>query len=546
MIKFPIKIPSFEGQIEFNVKQGQSVVFLGANGAGKTRLGAHIDKTLANMSTHRIGAHRALNLNTRVASKNMETAFSELFYGISDPKRANQKEIHRWGQKPYTFLLNDYDKLLAALFAEESEQSTRFRQAHRKDPMTESPESVLDRVVAIWNRLLPHRQLDVGANDLKVQSLDNTGEPYDAGELSDGERVIFYMIGQCLLCPTGTLIIIDEPELHINKAILHLVYDEIEADRKDCAFLYITHDLDFAISRQASKVFTVTACRFPDSRNPQNCQWQVIEVPEEIGIEEEFVAAIVGSRQAIMFVEGTRGSLDTALFRWLYPEFTVLPARTCDAVIHSVVTFNSQVRLHRYTACGLIDYDHRSDDQIAWLRDRRVSALPVSEAENLILLPDVLYQIALLMHFTPDEAKEKVDQVTDEAFTLAKGSRDAAALRKTKRRLDERLKSVSAPAKEASEFAAEIRSLLADIDPETMTREIAAEIDRAIEDRDLEFLLREIDDKGLVTIAAKHLGFGKKGELEEFLGRVLRSPDGDGLAGVMRASIPEQVPTEFP
>lgn len=546
MVEFPIKIPSFEEQIEFNVKEGQSIVFLGANGAGKTRLGAHIDKTLGRMSTHRIGAHRALNLNTKVATKNVETAFAELFYGISDPKRANQKELHRWGQKPYTFLLNDYDQLLAALFADESEQSTRFRQAHRKDPTTKSPESILDSVIAIWNRLLPHRQLDVGANDLKVQSLDDAGEPYDAGELSDGERVIFYMIGQCLLCPTGTLIIIDEPELHINKAILHLVYDEIEADRKDCAFIYITHDLDFAVSRQASKVFTVTACRFPDPRNPQNCQWQVTEVPENTGIEEEFIAAIVGSRQAIMFVEGTRGSLDTALYRWLFPEFTVLPARTCEAVIHSVVTFNSQEKLHRYTACGLIDYDHRSDDQIAWLRDRRISALPVSEAENLILLPDVLYQIALLMHFTPDEAKEKIDQIAAEVLALAKGSRDAAALRKAKRRLDERLKSVSAPAKDASAFAVEIRLLLANIDPDMMFEEIAAEIDKAIEDSDLEYLLREIDDKGLVAIAAKHLGFGKKGELEDFLGRVLRSPDGDGLAGVMRASLPEQVPTEFP
>lgn len=35
---------------------------------------------------------------------------------------------------------------------------------------------------------------------------------YDATELSDGERVIFYLIGQTLMLPSECKRIIDEPE----------------------------------------------------------------------------------------------------------------------------------------------------------------------------------------------------------------------------------------------------------------------------------------------------------------------------------------------
>ncbi len=538
MADFRIVIPTFSNTPqEVNLKSGQSAVFLGANGAGKTRLGVHIDRLERGERTHRIGAHRALNLNTKVASKSYESALNQLLYGADDPNLAGQKEVRRWSQKPYTTLLNDYDKLLAALFADESEVSSRFRQAHRLDPLTPSPVSKLDTLSAIWNRLLPHRQLDVGANSLKVKTIDHKGEPYDAGELSDGERVIFYMIGQCLLCPREKLIIIDEPELHINKAIINLVFDEIEAERNDCAFVYITHDLDFAVSRQASAVLAVKACRFPNPNQPQNCEWDLEVVPEATGLDEEFVAAIVGSRQPVLFVEGTKGSLDATLYRWLYPEFTVLPARSCDAVIHSVVTFNAQSDLHRYNAVGLVDFDHRSPKQIEWLGDRRVIALPVCEAENLLLLPDVLYQIALLLHFTPDEAGKIVCDTHAEVFNQANVQKAEVALRKTKRRLDEILKGVSLTGKDVEAFDAGVREALSKIEPKTMCAEYEKGIADAIAANEIENLLKEFDNKGLVDIMAQKLGMKSRKDLQDFLGRILRSRAGDGLAGVMRASI---------
>ena len=537
MQEFKFNIPKIDGAEPLHVQSGQSIVFLGANGAGKTRLGVHIDRSAGHGRCHRIGAHRALSLNTKIRPKNLDAALADFLFGTDDPNQAAQKEHYRWSRKPYTGLLNDYDKLLAALFADESEVSTRFRQDHRKDPTTPNQSSKIDRLAEIWNRLLPHRRLDIGANNLKVRPFDREGTEYDAGELSDGERVIFYMIGQCLLCPHGTLIVIDEPELHINKAILHLVYDEIEAMREDCAFVYITHDVDFAISRQCSAMYAIRACHFPSPNQPQKCYWELAQVPEETGLDEEFLATIVGSRQAILFVEGEKGKLDSALYRWLYPDFTVIPTGGCDAVIHSVVTLNERDDLHRYEAVGLIDYDHRSDDKVSELGERNIAVLPVSEAENLLLLPDVLRQLALSLLFTPEEAETQTQEIIAAVLEQAGKGHDQVALRKTKRRLDEILKRAVVTEKNADEFVAGMSAVLGEIDPKKIYDEYHKGLEFALQSSNYEMVLREFDDKGLIDIAARKFGFRHRKELQDYLSRVLRSRNGDNLAGVMRSII---------
>jgi len=56
-----IQVPTFQGTIRVSVNAGASVVFIGANGAGKTRLGVLLDTSLSqnNIEVHRIAAHRS-------------------------------------------------------------------------------------------------------------------------------------------------------------------------------------------------------------------------------------------------------------------------------------------------------------------------------------------------------------------------------------------------------------------------------------------------------------------------------------------------------
>lgn len=76
--------------------------------------------------------------------------------------------------------------------------------------------------------------------------------------MSDGERVTFYLIGRCVSVPENSIIIIDEPELHLHKAIQYALWDRIERVRNDCLFVYLTHDVEFAASRTGFKKIWLT------------------------------------------------------------------------------------------------------------------------------------------------------------------------------------------------------------------------------------------------------------------------------------------------
>lgn len=62
---FTISIPTQEENKEIQIEAGSSIVFVGANGTGKTRLATYIENSLQ-LNAHRISAHRALILSTNI------------------------------------------------------------------------------------------------------------------------------------------------------------------------------------------------------------------------------------------------------------------------------------------------------------------------------------------------------------------------------------------------------------------------------------------------------------------------------------------------
>ena len=70
---FQFEIPTPTGPLPISVEPGSSVIFVGANGGGKTRLAVHIEELLG-LSAHRISAHRALILNPAVPKIDEATA----------------------------------------------------------------------------------------------------------------------------------------------------------------------------------------------------------------------------------------------------------------------------------------------------------------------------------------------------------------------------------------------------------------------------------------------------------------------------------------
>src|SRR5438270_2790242 len=120
---FKFSVPTPSGAIDFQVEPGTSLLFVGANGGGKTRLAVKIENDLGDRA-HRISAHRALTLNPSVPKINERVALLGLRTGHAHEMAALNNRIGgRWQNNAAVSMLNEYDHLVQALFADQANTS---------------------------------------------------------------------------------------------------------------------------------------------------------------------------------------------------------------------------------------------------------------------------------------------------------------------------------------------------------------------------------------------------------------------------------------
>lgn len=351
--------------------------------------------------------------------------------------------------------------------------------------------------------------------------------------MSDGERAIFYMIGQTLVAEANSLLIIDEPELHIHRSIMSRLWDELESIRPDCAFVFITHDLDFAAARSAKK-FVIKSHLMPTG-------WEIEEVPTDTGFDEETSTLILGSRRPILFVEGSGASLDTAIYRSCYPEWTVIPRGSCEEVIHSVVTMRANSALTRVTCAGIVDADGQTEADISYLRERGVAVLPVAEIENIFLLPPVSQAIAEHEGHTGGGLDELMETLKHRVFdTVRADMLEAVITRHCKRRIDRHIKRTGLNASRTiTELAEEFSSAMRAIDISAIAASMRSNLETAQSNADLTSLLQHYDNKGLLAMFASHVRRSSRDAFEGWLTRVLRNQSIPALTETLRRVLPE-------
>jgi len=145
------------------------VVFVGANGGGKTRLAVHIETTFA-LNAHRISAHRALVLNPDVAHISETHALAGLRTGnAADNASLGHREGIRWQNKGSIFLLNDFDFLVQALFGDQTNTSLQTHKKVRTGDHSPADPTKFECLVSIWERLLPHRKFQITGDDIQVK-----------------------------------------------------------------------------------------------------------------------------------------------------------------------------------------------------------------------------------------------------------------------------------------------------------------------------------------------------------------------------------------
>jgi energy-coupling factor transporter ATP-binding protein EcfA2 len=531
---FNFSIPSLTGQTDIGIEAGSSAVFVGANGGGKTRLAVHIENA-GQLTVHRISAHRALTLNPAVPKISERTALLGLRTGNADENaQIAHRKGSRWQHNMAVSLLNDFDFLIQALFADQANKSLETHKKVRAGNRESAEPTKFERLIEIWKRLLPHRELHIAGDDVQV-TVPGLDTKYKASDMSDGERAIFYLIGQTLAAADNSLIIFDEPELHVHRSIITKLWDELEAARQDCAFVFITHDLEFAASRVAQK-FVIREYR----HEPSPC-WTFDAVPKNTGFSEELTTLILGSRRPVLFVEGANTSLDISIYRCCFPDWTVIPRGSCEEVIHSVVTMRRNQEFTRVTCSGIVDADDHHVDDIAYLNELGIFTLAVSEIENVILMPDVSRAIAESEGYTGDDLEARLRNLKSEIFNTVNSAAaiDAVVTRYCLRRIDRFLKKIDLSGNSnisgiVVQYGNETNSInIVDIANSARTR-----ISDALQNDDLPKLLANYDNKAMMALASRYLKTSKLADFESWLVRVLRNNKVPALTTAIRTVLP--------
>jgi ABC-type branched-subunit amino acid transport system ATPase component len=541
-LPFPIAISVLGATTPIEFQAGQSTVIVGANGSGKTKLAVECEKQLG-VTAHRISAQRMLSIDPSIEKISEEAARAQLRYGYAKPNDFGgpmaARDNARWGRAQPRFILDDAGALLQVLFGEQANTAVSAYNSDADGVPIERRETLMRKLKAIFRRVLPNRELTITADDIKVSPVidGGVGEHYSVTEMSDGEKAVFYMIGQTLVADDSSVFIMDEPEIHVHRSILSRLWDELEAARPDCAFLLITHELEFAASRAGNK--HVVRSYAPDTG------WIMESVPEAEGFSEDLVTLILGSRKPILFVEGERGSLDVAFYRACYPSWTVVPRGGCEGVIHSVVTMRHNEAFTRVQCAGLVDADGHDELDRENLAANDIKILPVSEIENLLLLPTVSRAILEMNDFEGEELETKLAELKKAILADAAIAKNVneVVLGHCRRRIDRILKQLDfSGEKSIADLTASYSVQTGKLNVAELAADIENKIAAAVSASDLPALLAVYDrKKPLLALASSHLRNCRVDAFSAWTARAIQSARDERLRLAITAVLPELI-----
>ncbi len=209
---------------------------------------------------------------------------------------------------------------------------------------------------------------------------------YSINDASDGEKNIAYLIMATLLAPDDSFVFIDEPERHLNGALMRNLFDKLEAERSDLRFVYLTHNIDFVESRKNVALIYL-------EKSEAYKKWKFKKIDDYSDISLDVILGIEGTKKDIIFCEGTRGSIDCKVLECLFPEYEIQPLSSCEQVKLNTRGINGKEPLFRRKAFGLVDEDYMQRAEIDSLKNDHVFSIGYNEWENFIIRSEILEYI---------------------------------------------------------------------------------------------------------------------------------------------------------
>jgi len=479
------------------------VVIIGPNGSGKTRQARTLS---ADQPVAFINALR----NTRVAPELPAT-------GV-DTARAQLNQQRAMAQGQHWELSSEFDSMLTQLFAEAASADVAFARRFRRDPSTagEPEDTALHRLEVIWGNVFPGRELFLKDWKPVVASSTAGGAvvEYSGHMMSDGEKAALFLAGRVLGADAGVLVV-DEPETHLHSLLAARLWDALERARPDVRFVYITHDLTFALSRPEPQYLL----------SSPTAGLELLEISTEL--PERIAGTLLGAASLsfyasrVAFCEGDPSSLDFRLYSaWFDRGDTVVRAvESCEDVIRCVVALKGSRVAASLEAIGIIDRDYRPDRFIKALPDG-VWPLPCHEVESLLAAPAVVAAVAAHVGASFD----KDSYMTSLRDSVSPDQRHRVGIRRWRVSVEPLMQGLASTVGGSDlsleELAAQLPTLLDPtkwpFDPVQILQDEKAVVENALDAGTAGDLLAVVPGKQLVALAARACGLAQ-GRYEELV-----------------------------
>ena len=461
------------------------LVVIGANGAGKSSFGRNLHQRYAGQSVWISGMH-------------------SLFLSSEENKTpVNGNELTRLqsmiAERLFIPRMSEYEKLILHLQTEEFEAAVQYKEESKLTPDLLPPVTKIDRIQTIWEKMFPHNRLVRKSGFIELASTSIDGDSYTAGRMSDGEKLVFYLIG---------------------------------AMRPDCTYVYLTHDIDFAASRDNSKRLWIR------SYNGDARIWDYELIENNDSFPEEVYMEILGSRKPILFIEGTdSNSIDSRLYPLIFPDYKVKPMGGCQKVIETTKAFAQLKDFHTLDSKGIVDRDRRTEGEIAYLREQHIYVPNVAEVENLLMLEPVIKTVAARLMKDPEQV---FSQVKENVIKLFLKDLESQVLLHARHRVQKKLETaLNRKMSTVDELTEHVESIHNTVHVDEIYAGIKEKFIRFAETGDYKNILRVYNQKGMLPQSqlCKYCGISNKESYLNLVLSILKENKEDAI--VIRTSIKE-------
>lgn len=479
----------------------KNTVIVGANGSGKTTLANKLKGTLNVEDGIVIPAQKLLvvptfdNIPTYKAEKD---PFKEYQKRILDDKRTFRAKTQ--DDFPYDIAReygSEYRKVLALLIAERNAKRNEVLDNKADGTVFHRSEirTTIDVVVEIWNDLIPHRKMSLDTDSNLVISYQKNGETkqYEAYRMSDGERIILYLVGRVMQAPEKSLIIVDEPEVFLHRTVVDKLWNRLEKERNDCTFIYMSHDLQFATSRIGLKSW-IRGYEYPS-------KWD-IQLINDNDIPEQLLLELLGSCKQILFCEGTSTtSLDKKIFDVLFPNFIIYPLESCKEVISYTKAYNAIPNTNT-RAYGLVDSDFRTTEEVNDMKADGIFTYQVAEIENVFLVEDFLKAFQKYHNWSGD-----IERIKSNIIALLDSNKEGQAANYVSARIDYFYrKNHMTKGNTKAEVERRVKEFNDDIQLDTWYEKRMKELELYVKNRSYSKVIAVYNNKGLHSVVEQEFG----------------------------------------